>query len=301
MIITDITRIGDPQIILYEGKYYCYATSMSYGGGFSVWESEDLVNWSEPTVCLEREGHWGDNSFWAPEVIYHKGKFVMHYTARIVEKNETLYLGVAVSDSPKGPFIDVYGGPMFDLGYATIDGSVLVCDKGNYLYYSRDCSQNIIDGVHTSQIYCVELDDTLTKCVGEHKLITTPEREWELKSLKDGNFIWNEGPNVIKYKDKYVMNYSANCFATNEYAICIAVADDPMGPFIKCDAANPVLSKDKELFGAGHNAFFTSKENKLMTAFHVQTNPEKPSGNRRVCIGEVEFTEKDGVIYEKII
>ena len=29
MIITDITKIGDPQIILYEGKYYCYATSMA--------------------------------------------------------------------------------------------------------------------------------------------------------------------------------------------------------------------------------------------------------------------------------
>ena len=282
MIITDITKIGDPQIILYENKYYCYATSMAYGGGFSVWESDDLVNWSEPVVCLEKDGHWGDNSFWAPEVIYHNGKFVMHYTARIVEKNETLYLGVAVADNPKGPFIDVYGGPMFDLGYATIDGSVLVCDEGNFLYYSRDCSQNVINDVHTSQIYCVELDDTLTKCIGEHKLITTPEREWELKSLSGGNFIWNEGPNVIKYGNKYVMKYSANCFATNDYAICIATADSPMGPWIKEDCANPVLCSREDLFGAGHNAFFKSKDGKLMTAFHVQTNPEKPSCTSRV-------------------
>ncbi|MBE6711267.1 MAG: 1,4-beta-xylanase, partial [Ruminococcaceae bacterium] len=45
MIITDITRIGDPQVLLYEGKYYSYATSS--GEGFLVWESEDLVHWSE--------------------------------------------------------------------------------------------------------------------------------------------------------------------------------------------------------------------------------------------------------------
>lgn len=55
MIITNITKIGDPQILLYENKYYCYATSSSYGGAFSVWESDDLVNWSEPTVCFEKE------------------------------------------------------------------------------------------------------------------------------------------------------------------------------------------------------------------------------------------------------
>ena len=105
MIITDITRIGDPQILLYEGKYYCYATS--HPKGFMVWVSDDLVNWSEPTLCFDAENHWGGNSYWAPEVVYHKGKFVMHYTARIPEKNDTLYLGVAVADSPMGPFYDV--------------------------------------------------------------------------------------------------------------------------------------------------------------------------------------------------
>ena len=146
----------------------------------------------------------------------------------------------------------------------------------------------------------MELDETLTKCIGEHKLIATPEYEWELKSLP-GRRIWNEGPNVIKYGEKYIMNYSANFYASNDYSICIAVADNPMGPWKKESAANPVLCSREGLFGAGHNAFFTSKDGKLMTAFHVQTNPENPSGNRRVCIGEVVFKEENGVIYEDIL
>ena len=54
-------------------------------------------------------------------------------------------------------------------------------------------------------------------------------------------------------------------------------------------------------FGAGHNAFFTAKDGRLMTSFHVQTDPEHPSGDRRVCIGEVRFREENGVIYQEII
>lgn len=298
MIVTDITGIGDPQILLHEGTYYCYATS--HPRSFMVWTSDDLVHWSKPKVCFDSENHWGSNSFWAPEVVYHGGRFVMHYTARISSKNDTLYLGVAIADNPLGPFRDVLGKPMFDLGYAAIDGSVLTCDEGSFFYYSRDCSQNIIDGIKTSQIYCVKLDDTLTRTIGEHRLMTTPEREWELKSAPIGH-IWNEGPCVIKYGGRYVMNYSANHYASNEYSICIAVADNPFGPWIKHDEANPVLCSRRELFGAGHNAFFTAKDGRLMTSFHVQTNPENPSGDRRVCIGEVRFREKDGVIFQDIL
>ncbi len=298
MIITNITNIGDPQILLHEGVYYCYATS--FIKGFYVWQSTDLVNWSEPAVCFAAEDdHWGNCDFWAPEVVYHNGKFIMHYTAR-ERGTRTLRLGAAVSDSPAGPFKVVSKKPLLDLDYANIDGSVLITDEGNFFYYSRDCSQNIIDGIKTSQIYCVKLDDTLTRALTEPQLMTTPTEPFELKSIT-GHHLWNEGPFVIRYGDKYVMNYSANHYATNHYAICIATADHPLGPWKKELAANPVLSCRDDLFGAGHNAFFLSKEGKLMTSFHVQTNPRHPGSDRRTCIGEVRFTEKDGVLYQEIL
>lgn len=296
MIITDITKIGDPQILLFEGKYYCYATS--HDEGFCVWESDDLVNWSS-SLCFRAIESWGKSHFWAPEVVYHNGKFVMHYSAMSRELN-SLRIGVAVSNSPKGPFKDVHGRPFFDFGYAAIDGSVLICEEGNFFYYSRDCSENIINGVHTSQLYCIRLDETLTETVGEAQLMTTPTEPFELKSLALADpFIWNEGPNVIRLNGKYVMNYSANCYSTNDYAICVATADSPMGPWKK-SVNNPVLSCRKELFGSGHNAFFTTKEGELYTAFHIQTDPEHPSGDRRVVIGKVEFSERDGDIFETI-
>lgn len=300
MIKTNITLIGDPQIVLYEGTYYCYATTPTEENrNFYVWKSDDLINWSDKILCFEASKAWGTKDFWAPEVVLHNGKFVMHYSAR--DSEGSLRLGVAVSDSPEGPFVDVYGKPMFDLGYATIDGSVLCCEEENFFYYSRDCSENYIDGVRMSQTYCVELDDTLTKVISEPMLMTTPTEEYELKSLhvRSKPTLWNEGPTVIKVGDKYVMNYSTNYYASNDYAICVATAEHPLGPWKK-SVNNPVLSCRADLFGAGHNAFFTGEDGQLYTSFHIQTYPDNPSGDRRTVIGKVTFSEKNGDIFQTI-
>ncbi len=297
MIVTDITKIGDPQILLYEGTYYCYATS--HGEGFLVWQSDDLTHWSEPTMCFRAVESWGKSHFWAPEVVYHKGKFVMHYTAMSRELN-SLRLGVAVADHPCGPFRDVHGRPMFDLGYATIDGSVLISDEGNFFYYSRDCCENYVNGIKTSQIWCMRLNDDLTEVISEPMLMTTPTEEYEMKSMAmEKPHLWNEGPCVIYRDGKYLMNYSTNFYASNDYAICLATADSPLGPWVK-SSTNPVLCCREGLFGAGHNAFFTGKDGELYTSFHIQTNPDRPSGDRRTVIGRVGFEERDGVLYQTI-
>ena len=91
---------------------------------------------------------------------------------------------------------------------------------------------------------------------------------------------------------KYIMNYSANFYTTNDYAICMAVADDPLGPWVK-PTWNPVLSNNGKLFGAGHNAFFIGRDGNLYSSFHVQTDPAHPGDDRRLCIGRIEFEEDE--------
>ena len=304
-IVTDITKIGDPQILLYNGTYYIYATT-SARRGYHVRTSKDLINWSEPIRCFDKENPvsnaWADDFYWAPEVTYHNGKFVMHYSAGDdnIRFKWRFRIGVAVSDSPLGPFVDVYGEPMFDFGYAAIDASVLITENGNYMYYAKDGYGHVVDGIMIGQVYCVKLDDTLTKAVGEHKLMTTPDQDYERLSLPRGQF-WNEGPNVIEYNGKYIMNYSTNHYRTNNYAICMAYADNPMGPWTK-SKYNPIFSNDGVLFGAGHNAFFKTKDGELYTSFHVQTNPENPGADRRAVIGKVEFgVDEIGEITQKIV
>lgn len=291
-IKTDITKIGDPFVLEDNGKYYLYATSSK--DGFKVWSSDNLNKWNDCGLCYYKEKSLGFKEFWAPEVVKHKNKYIMHYTANY--KIRGLRTGVAVSESPLGPFIDVYDGPMFELGFNTIDASCFIDDDGKaYLYYSKDCSTNIINGVNTSQIFCVKLSDDLLSVKGEHVLCTTPDNKWE--TFSDSKWHWNEGPFVIKHNNEYHLCYSTNFFKSKFYSVCCAKSDSPFGPFIKYEN-NPILKyKENEFSGPGHNMLFKFKV-KLMNAFHIHTDYKNPSGDRTVCFCDAEF--KDGKLSFKL-
>jgi beta-xylosidase len=289
-----IKNIGDPFVIQFNHQYYLYATSFIQG--FYCWTSKDLKIWEGPTqVYFQSEKSFGYKDYWAPEVIYHQGLFIMHYTARS-KMNHSLRIGVATSKSPMGPFIDVFDQkPMFDYGYAAIDGHVFIDDDQTpYFYYDKDCSENKVNGHHESHIYVGKLDDTLTKIIGEVKLVVKPEQEWETNS---GLYRWNEGPFVIKHKEKYYMTYSANFYASKEYSIGYAVSNHPMGPFVKA-SENPILSYvENKVSGPGHNSIIKGPDGNLYCVYHVHTNYHIPSENRQVFIDLLEFKEDKLVIH----
>lgn len=287
--------------MLVGDTYYMYATSSK--SGIFVWKGSELDKLSLVGLCYKREDSFGYECFWAPEVVRRAdGKYVMHMTARD-RADGVLRTGVAISDSPEGPFIDaVRGKPMFDVGTATIDASCLIDGERAYLFFVKDCSTNIVDGVHTSQIFAAELDRSLTKLTSEPVLVSTPDKPWERKILgaptegllkkgktDPGGFLWNEGPSVVKHGDKYYLTYSCNCFDSRDYSVGFATAGDPLGPYTKFEG-NPILKYiDGEISGPGHNSFFLDKSGRLMTAFHIHTDYDRPSGDRRFCYCPVEF------------
>ena len=286
MIKTDITNIGDPFVLVFENAYYMYSTSAE--DGFKCFKSTDLINWIDMGYVY-KDSPWGENCFWAPEVYHYENKFYLLYTARW-SKNHSLRTGLAVSSSPLGPFIDINKGPLFDLGYATIDATFLLNDDNgrNYLYFVRDCSEQIINGVHTSTIYGVEVDKTLTQFIGEPLLLSKPD--CALETTVDKQWQWNEGPAVIHLNGRYYLNYSLNPYYDRHYSIGCQEAISPLGPFKKYED-NPILAyKENEFSGPGHNHFFRSlDDNRLLTSFHIHTDYNRPSGDRRFCIGEVKF------------
>lgn len=283
LIRTNVTNIGDPFIVKAEECYYMYATSFGVDG-FMVWKSENMIEWENMGLCLDLSASWTYRDYWAPEVIYHNGKYIMHYTARR-KSDSSLRIGVAVSGKPEGPFKDVYKGPMFDFGYAAIDGHVFIDDDGkSYLYYSKDCSENYVaDNVRASEICVCELSDDLLKVISEPITLFGPSEKYD--SIMVGDQMWNEGPYILKKDGLYYMTYSANCYATKDYCICVAKADNPLGPFKKGSA--PIMKcgdGGDDFAGPGHNAFFRDEEGKLKMTFHIQTNANEPSQNRKACI-----------------
>ena len=302
--------IGDPFILkTSSGKYYCYGTNAE--DGYKAFSSDDLVNWTDEGYVFKKHNQgWESTYFWAPEVVEYNNKFYMFYTVRW-KKNESLRLGVAVSDSPKGPFINPTNKPLFDFGHAAIDANVLFDDDGKkYLYYSKDSSENVIEGRHESHIYGIELSDDLLSVKGDPVPLTKPEQEWE--KVSGPVWFWNEGATVFKREGVYYLMYSANCGMN--YSVGYATSASPLGKFVKY-ANNPILSKVEDtindecgesinktkISGPGHNSITVSPDStELLIAYHIfiecVTDPVNGEGKRVCFIDRMGFSE-DGSIY----
>lgn len=287
----NVKGIGDPFVLPVADGYDLFAT----GGviGFNVWTSPDLITFQK-TKAL-RKLSWATGDYWAPEVFEWQGRYVMLYTARRSSDN-SLRIGVAFSDSPEGEYVDPLDGPLFDFGHAAIDGTLFTDDEGQpYMIYSRDCSENVVDGRNESHLYGVALAEDLLSTIGEPVLLTTPDADWEIAT---GDWRWNEGPAVLRHDGKYYLFYSANFYADKDYSVGVAVAEQPLGPYVK--QGEPLLApvvKDGSVLvsGPGHNAFFTAGD-ELFTAYHTHTYPLAPSGNRQLCVDRVGFHD-DGTAY----
>ena len=289
-----ISNIGDPYLVTENGKYYVTATCD--GKGYDIYSSEDLSNWNKEGRIFSsgaKEG-WVRTSLWQPQIVIgNDGKYYLYYCGN--NDDSSLRIGVAVADSITGPYKDALGHPLLPYDYATIDPNLFTDDDGRmYLYFSKDCSENRVDGHPTSQLYCIEMEGYIKIKEGtDPVLVATPEQEWEFAS---GDYRWNEGPDILKHDGKYYLFYSGGCFANSTYSIGYGVSDSPMGPFAKYDK-NPVIASTEKVSGPGNNSFFTTLDGKeLYTCYHTHTIKLIAGGNRKVTIDRCGFRE-DGSFY----
>jgi hypothetical protein len=232
---------------------------------------------------------------------------------------ENFRIGVAVSDKPTGPFIDLYNRPLFDPGYPIIDGNVFFNKDGRmYLYYSRCAYKHPVESevatwakdkgwykeIEESWVYGVELKPDFSGVIGEPVLLLRPpvsmkdkQAEWESRSVtsKEVNRRWTEGSVTFRHNDTYYIMYSANYFGGKNYAVGYATGKSPLGPFTK-SANNPVLQKDVEkggiVTGTGHNSITYSPDGKEMfCVYHGRTTA---TGDNRVVFIDRMKILKDG-------
>ena len=239
-----------------NGSFIAYATNDGENVPMAV--SRDLINW---TVLKDASGKradamptlapWVKPGFtWAPEVMKVGAKFLLYYTANHAREDKQC-LGVAVSDSPRGPFVDTSAEPMicqFDLG-GSIDANPFRDRDGKlYIYWKAD--GNRIG--KRSRLWGAELTPDGLKLAGAPRDIgLTDEDEWEQKVI--------EAPTMLRVPNGYAMLYSGGYYGWND--------NQRLSPYAmnwaRCDAGpTPILNsyarpgKEGCLSGPGHQSVF---------------------------------------------
>ena len=217
---------------------------------------------------------WGiTTNYWAPDVEYINGKFYM-----VVSCNE--HLGIAVSDSPLGPFVENSEKVLFD---KTIDGHIFVDDDGSvYLYY--------VSWRSSYAIYGVKLDQNMNPVMSTEKRIIAPTEQWE---KYEGNV--TEGPYMLKHNGKYYLTYSGSHYKSPNYAVGYAVSDKPLGTFKKY-ADNPIMIGNTQIAGVGHHCITYTPDGKEMIIVYHCHNSVTQVQTRKLCIDKIRFVPVEGDI-----
>ncbi|WP_166333368.1 glycoside hydrolase family 43 protein [Sphingobacterium chungjuense] len=276
---------ADPTIFEDNGVYYLYGTDGDQPDhGFRVYRSTNLTDWEGPVgvnngFALIKDDVFGDKGFWAPQVWKEGNTYYMAYTA-----NENI--AIAKSASPLGPFTQQQQVPIITEG-KQIDPFIYQDEDGKkYLYHVKLQNGN--------RIFVAELNDDYGSIkAGTLVEILDASLPWE----NTDNVSWPvaEGPTVIKRDNTYYLFYSANDFRNPYYAVGMAVADQPTGPWIKV-GNEALLSVDHTNWpGTGHGDVFRAN-NQWLYVCHTH-NSTTAVGPRRTAIVpfDWETENEDGV------
>ena len=94
-------------------------------GGFDVYVSSDLNDWSDPIKCFDSEKcNLNKAANWAPEVHKYNGKYYMFAT--FTQENGLRGTYILKADSPLGPFAPHSNGPVTPEAWECLDGTLYI-------------------------------------------------------------------------------------------------------------------------------------------------------------------------------
>lgn len=110
------TFYADPEASIFNSLYHIHPTySAPYDEQtfFDAFTSPDLVTWTKHEKILNMANvSWARRAMWAPSVVQNGDKYYFFFGANDVHEGEVGGIGVAVGDSPVGPFVDHLGAPL---------------------------------------------------------------------------------------------------------------------------------------------------------------------------------------------
>ncbi len=313
-VVQDVYTADPAPMVCSDGRVYLYTShdeDETINNFFSMndwkcYSSDDMVNWTDHgTVLSYHEFDWAkENSSWAGQVVERDGKF--YFYVPINAKNGVTAIGVAVSDSPTGPFVDPIGEPLIGPSYNYIDPTVWIDDDGKaYLYWGNP------------DLCCVVLNDDMIsydKSYGDNGIIkweleTKDYADLESKECKnvqeqfgvgtrmDGDTLrrptlYEEGPWFYKHGDYYYLAYAANGIPER---LDYSMATSPLGPW---KYAGMIM--DDNVDGEGTGSFtnhpgIIDYKGRSYLFYHTGKLHDGGGYHRSVAIEEITYNE-DGTI-----
>ena len=220
---------SDPAPMVHKGTLYLYTGHDEERADFfwmqewRVYSTEDMVNWTDHGSPLAIESFaWADDRAWASQCIERNGKFYW-YVCLHSKITNAMAIGVAVGDSPTGPFKDAIGKPLCDGSWDNIDPTVFTDDDGRaFLYWGNP------------NIYMAELNEDMVSLKGAvQKLEQTiesfgaPNPEKRVKGVKYPD-TYTEGPWFFKRNNNYYLLYAAGGVPEH---IAYSMSPSPTGPW----------------------------------------------------------------------
>lgn len=247
---------------------------------FDAFESKDLVTWTkrEKVFTAGESSVWATDSFWAPCTVEKDGKFYFYYTANNpVANNGTNGIGVAVADTPGGPFIDL-------VDYPIVDSHINDADPmDQQVFFDDDGRIYLIWG--GSRVNIAPLNDDMM----------TVENWEDGSGAKDisPNEGFGEGSYMLKHDGTYYFMWSEGGYGTPDYRVAYAKSDSITGPF---DRIGLILSKDETVAdGPGHHSIIQDDDGQYYIVYHRRIIGDDVADNRVLAVDKLFFNEDSSI------
>lgn len=275
-IIKDVFT-ADPAALVFDDKVYLYAGHDEAPNDFHfykmnewlVFSSADMINWeSHPVPLKASDFSWASGDAWASQVIERDGKFYWYVTVSHGSV-EGKAIGVAVSDSPTGPFRDALGKALIsndmtkhtDISWDDIDPSVIIDNGQAYLFWGN------------TVCHYAKLKDNMIELDGPIKTIDLP------------NF--TEAPWIHKKGEFYYLSYAYQFPEKIAYAMSTSVE----GPWKYKGILNEIAGNSN----TNHQAIIEFKGKDYFVYHTGGIQPNGGSFRRSVCVDRLYYNE-DGTM-----